>query len=58
MNNPDYFSSSLATIFWVKILKSFDAVPGSGIFLILDPGWKKFRSGIPDKHPRSATLVT
>jgi hypothetical protein len=36
MNNPDHISESLETIFWVKILKFFDA----------DPGWKKFRSGI------------
>ncbi len=70
MNNPHYFSYSLATIFWVKILKFFDADPGSWIFLTLDPGWKKFGSGItdtgwkkfgsgiPDKHPGSATLIT
>ncbi len=38
--------------------------PGSGMenFLIrdgknLDPGWKKFGSGIRDKHPGSATLI-
>jgi hypothetical protein len=31
-------SESLITIFWVKILKFFDA----------DPGWKKFESGIRD----------
>jgi hypothetical protein len=34
----------------------------SGIFLTLDPGWKKFVSGmekirIRDKHPGSATLA-
>jgi hypothetical protein len=29
MNNPDHISES--TIFWVKILKFFDADPGSGI---------------------------
>ncbi len=28
MNNPDYISESLETIFWVKILKFFDANPG------------------------------
>jgi hypothetical protein len=27
-----------------------------GIFLTRDPGWKKFESGIRDKHPGSATL--
>jgi hypothetical protein len=53
MNNPDHISESfsLETIFWVKILKFFDA----------DPGWEKFGSGmenfrIGDKHPGSATL--
>jgi hypothetical protein len=29
-NNPDHISESLKTIFWVKILKFFDADPGSG----------------------------
>jgi hypothetical protein len=40
MNNPDHISESVETIFWVKILKFFDA----------DPGWKKFGSwiNIPD----------
>jgi hypothetical protein len=49
----------LETIFWVKLLKLFDA----------DPGWKKFGFGIRDgkksdpgfgirnKHPGSATLI-
>jgi hypothetical protein len=36
MNNQDHISKSLETIFWVKILKLFDA----------NPGWKKFRSGM------------
>jgi hypothetical protein len=31
MNNPDHISESLETIFWVKILKFFDADPGSGM---------------------------
>jgi hypothetical protein len=31
MNNPDHFSHSLITIFWVKILKFFDVDPGSGM---------------------------
>jgi hypothetical protein len=48
MNNPDHISESLETIFWVKILRFFYA----------DPGWKKFGSGIRDKHPGSATLVS
>jgi hypothetical protein len=35
MNNPNLISESLETIFWVKILKFFDA----------DPGWKKYWYG-------------
>jgi hypothetical protein len=31
MNNPDYIFESLKTIFWVKILKFFDADLASGI---------------------------
>jgi hypothetical protein len=31
MNNPDHISGSLETIFWVKILKFFDADLGSGM---------------------------
>jgi hypothetical protein len=31
MNNTDHISESLETIFWVKILKVFDADPGSGM---------------------------
>jgi hypothetical protein len=31
MNNPDHISESLETIVWVKILKFFDADPGSGM---------------------------
>ena len=38
MNNPDHIFLSLETIFWVKILKFFDA----------DPGWRQFGSGIRD----------
>jgi hypothetical protein len=40
MKNPDHISKSLETIFWVKILKFFDADPESGIQggKILDPG--------------------
>jgi hypothetical protein len=40
MNNPDHMSESLETIFWVKILKFFDADPGSGMekIQILDLG--------------------
>jgi hypothetical protein len=64
MNNPDHISESLETIFWVKILKFFDAYRGGKKFrsgirhgknLVL--GWKKFGSGIRDKNPGSATLL-
>ncbi len=55
MNNPDNISKSLETIFWVKILKFFDADPGwekigsrfrDGKKSDPGPGWKKFGSGI------------
>jgi hypothetical protein len=55
MNNLDHIS-----VFWVKILKFFDADPGSMMekIRIRDPGRKKFGSGIRDgkfrirdKHP-------
>jgi hypothetical protein len=32
IKNPDHISESLETIFWVKILKFFDAYPGLKIF--------------------------
>jgi hypothetical protein len=45
-----HISESVETIFFVKILKFFDAdaVPGSGN--LFDPGWKNFGSviNIPD----------
>jgi hypothetical protein len=44
---PEHISKSLETIYWVKILKFFDA----------NPGWKKFGSRIRDKHPGSTTLI-
>jgi hypothetical protein len=42
MNNPDHISESLETTFWDKILKFFDA----------DPGSKKFGSGINNPDPQ------
>jgi hypothetical protein len=45
MNIPDHISESLLTIFWVKNTQCFDADPGSGIFLTLDPGWKNSYPG-------------
>jgi hypothetical protein len=40
MNNPDHISESLETVFWVKVLKFFDADPGSEMekIRIRDPG--------------------
>ncbi len=56
MNIPDHISESLETIFWVKILKFFDADTDPESF------WPwirngKTRSWIQDKHPGSATLT-
>jgi hypothetical protein len=44
MHNPDHISESLSTIFWVKILKFFDATRDGKI-------------RIRDKHPESVTLL-
>jgi hypothetical protein len=59
MNNPDHISEILGTIFRVKMLKFFDADPGSGMekIRIRDPVWETFGSGLRDKHPGSATLL-
>ncbi len=40
MNIPDHIFESLETFLELKIPEFFDADPGSGIFLTLDPGWK------------------
>jgi hypothetical protein len=53
MNIFDHISESLETIFWVKILKFFDAdASGPGNLLTLNPGWKNSDPGsgktIPD----------
>jgi hypothetical protein len=53
MNNPDHVSESLETMFWVKMLKFFDADP-EWKNLNLGSGMEKFQ--IWDKHPGSATL--
>ena len=66
MNNPDNFlelRNHFLAFFGVKILKFFDEDPGSGIrdgdssdlISVIRDG-KKIRSGIRDKHSRSATL--
>jgi hypothetical protein len=43
---PDHISESLETIFWVKILKFFDA--DLDPVWIPDPGWKKIRIRDPE----------
>ncbi len=47
MNNPDHISESLETLFWVKLLKFFDAGQGSGMkeIRIRDPAWKNSDPG-------------
>jgi hypothetical protein len=54
MNITDHISDSSETIFWVKILKFFDADADPGILMTLDPGsgWKKFRIRDPGKTSR------
>jgi hypothetical protein len=62
MKYRNIFLRAWEQFFGLKMLKFFDAGPdpGSRIFLTLDPGsgMKKLGSGIQDKHPRSATLVS
>ncbi len=53
--NSQFISESLETVFWVKILKFFDKDPES-----CQPGsgTEKIGSGIRNKNPGSATLLT
>ncbi len=44
--HPRSFSESLGTVLGLRMLKFFDADPGSEIVLILDRGSEKFGSGI------------
>jgi hypothetical protein len=59
MTIPDYISESLETIFWVYILKFFDADADSGSGNLLTPesgsGMGKIR--IRDKYPGSVSLL-
>jgi hypothetical protein len=54
-----YFLELTETIFWVKILKFFDADPGPGsgneTIRIRDPGWEKDGSGINILDPQHWT---
>jgi hypothetical protein len=54
MKIPDYISGSLEKFFWVKILKFFEADPGSKNLFDTGSGMENIR--IRDKHPGSATL--
>jgi hypothetical protein len=45
INNADHISESLETKYLTSLMQ------------IRDLGWKKFGSGIRDKHPGSATMV-
>ncbi len=57
MNIPDHISESLETIFWIKILKLFDADPGSGNLFDLDPGSEMEKIRIWDKNPGYAIKI-
>jgi hypothetical protein len=54
MNILAIFPRAYKQFFGLKILKFFDADPGSGIFLTLigEPRWKKFGSGIKIPDPQ------
>ncbi len=52
MNIPDHISESLETIFGLKYLNSLIRIRDPEIFLSLDPGWKKFGSGINIPDPQ------
>ncbi len=58
MNILEHIYESLEIMCWIKMLKFFDADADQdpGLCLTLDPGWKKLRSRIQNKHPGSATL--
>jgi hypothetical protein len=64
MNILDHISESLETIFWIKILKFFDADAdpdqGSWNLLVFDPesGFPDGKIRIRDKHPWTVTLLT
>jgi hypothetical protein len=53
-----YFRGLRNNFLGLKILEFFDADQDSGIFLTLDPGWKKIliRDPVKKKHSGSASL--
>jgi hypothetical protein len=53
MNIPDHISESLETFFGLKYFNSLMRMR----MRIRDPGWKKFESGMREKHPGSVTLI-
>jgi hypothetical protein len=64
MNNLDHIClehrNHFFAFFGVQILTFFDEDPGAGMetVRIREPGWKRIGSGIRDKHPGSATLLS
>ncbi len=63
INIPDHISKSLVKIFKLKILKFFVyfANPGSGAFLILDPGYGNSDAGVkkaPDPREPASGIRT
>jgi hypothetical protein len=55
-NIPYHISQRLETIFWVKILKFFDANPDTGSGNLFDSGSGMEKIRIGDKHPGFVTL--
>jgi hypothetical protein len=53
-----YFREHRKNFWGLKILKLFDADPGSGIFLTLDPGRKKSATGNITKISHDSQLKT
>jgi hypothetical protein len=57
MNIPDLIFENLVSVYWIKILKFFNAYPDPGSCQSWTRDGKKIRSGIRDRNPGSATLV-
>jgi hypothetical protein len=61
-NIPDLIFENLILVFGLKIVKFFDADPGSGNLSTLDPGWKKSDSGfeiniLDSQHKHGVKLI-
>jgi hypothetical protein len=57
LNKPGSYFRELGNNFFFFGLRFFDAVTGSGIEKISDPGWKKFGSGINILDPQHWMLI-